>query len=138
MHEVTAPVGVPSRHVDEMATPNHIMTTTTMAATDSQTGGDATSPTTRTECPQADEREPATPPILQVHLEQPQQLAYRAMDNPDDDLGDIVNMASLRAKNLAGPERMQEILDNILIGPNLSDKERTDVIDLIKQYPDIF
>src|SRR6266481_3961051 len=33
---------------------------------------------------------------------------------------------------------MQEILDKILIGPNLSDKERTDVINLVKQYPDIF
>ena len=56
-------------------------------------------------------------------------------DNRTADPGDRANMASQRARD---PERMQAILQKILIGTDITDDEWMMVIDLIKEYPDIF
>ena len=75
-------------------------------------------------------------PTVTVHhvkLE-PQQTKDDRTANP----GDRANRASQRARDPANPERMQAILQKISIGTDITDDEWTTVIDLIKEYPDIF
>ena len=55
-----------------------------------------------------------------------------------EDLGEKANRTSQRATDPASPERIEAILEKISIGPDLTDKERTMVLELIKEYPDIF
>ena len=59
-------------------------------------------------------------------------------DNRTADPGDRANRASQRVRDPANPERMQARLQKILIRTDITDDERTTVIDLIKEYPDIF
>ena len=52
-------------------------------------------------------------------------------DDRTADPGDRANRASQRARDPANPERMQAILQKLLIGTDITDDERTTVIDLI-------
>jgi transposase InsO family protein len=51
---------------------------------------------------------------------------------------ETANEASPRAKDPANPKRIQEILDKITIGPDLSNEQRDRITKLISEYPDIF
>ena len=59
-------------------------------------------------------------------------------DNRTADPGDRANRASQRARDPANPEQMQAILQKISIGTDITDDEQMTVIDLIKEYLDIF
>ena len=59
-------------------------------------------------------------------------------DNRTADPRDRANRASQRARDPANLERMQAILQKILIGTDITDDKWMMVIDLIKECPDIF
>ena len=51
---------------------------------------------------------------------------------------EVANWASQHAKDPASPMRVQDILDKISIGPDLMGAQWVRVMDLIREYPDIF
>ena len=53
-------------------------------------------------------------------------------------LPEAVNWASQRAKDPVNPTRVQDILDKINIGPDLTEVQQVRVMDLVREYPDIF
>src|SRR6266481_7151932 len=50
----------------------------------------------------------------------------------------LVNRASQHARDPADPAWVQEILDKIWIGPDLTEDQKRRITDLIREYPDIF
>ena len=51
---------------------------------------------------------------------------------------EAANRASQRAKDPANLTRVQDILDKISIGPDLTGAQRARVMDLVREYPDSF
>src|SRR6266481_1735279 len=50
----------------------------------------------------------------------------------------LTNRASQRTRDPADPARVQEILDKIQIGPDLTEDQKRRITNLIREYPDIF
>src|SRR6266481_1879136 len=55
-----------------------------------------------------------------------------------DGVQSLANQASQHARDPADPAWVQEILDKIRIGPDLTEDQKHRITDLIREYPDIF
>ena len=73
-------------------------------------------------------------PQLIVHIDKMQGSRTKTTTH----LPEAANRASQRAKDPANPMRVQDILDKISIGPDLTGVQRMRVMDLVREYLDIF
>ena len=73
-------------------------------------------------------------PQLIAHIDKTQGSRTKMTTHPPE----AANRASQRAKDPANLTRVQDILDKISIGPDLTGAQWARVMDLVREYPDIF